>query len=83
MSALVLILAVAHYIGSCAPTDYSRPVPVSTINTSTILGDPCAYQGYGAGSTGYIARVTAVNSSGPYTLYEVTCSNGVTIDVAQ
>ena len=73
---VVVFLSLIAVLASLAPTDYSKPVPASSIPDGSVTGPPCGYAS---------PRVSAteVNSSGPYRLIRIVCSDGVPMLVAR
>lgn len=74
---LVMFWAVVKFVGSFAPTDFAKPVPVSTIQ-----GNPCQYEFEPGPYPGRVVAATETNDAGPAPLYSVRCANDVVLEVA-
>jgi len=72
----VIFVSAIAWLDSLAPRDFHHPVSPSSVGSAPITGDPCA--GFGG-----VASATAVNDSGPATLVQVICGDGVRTLVAR
>jgi hypothetical protein len=73
-----VMVAIISWLGSLAPKDITqpKPVPVSSVQWDDGSGNPC-------GSHGEIVKATLISVLGPYKSYNLTCSDGVIVEVAR
>jgi len=69
--------AVVLLVGKCAPHDFSKQVPLSTVPANT-----CQWN-FSWSYPGYVVKVTETSDAGYAKLYDVVCSDGLTLHVAQ
>jgi hypothetical protein len=73
-----VMAAIITALGSLAPKDIKQPkqVAVKSVKWDDGAGNPCGWHGP-------IVKATLISVLGPYKTYNVTCTDGVIVEVAR